>query len=309
MSARTNLHFALGLAVVFTLSAQSTGVPTHFEVASVKVSTATDNLPPQIHGFGRQSGGPGSTTPGQFTATGISLKNLLFRDAYQFKEYQYVALPWMEKETYDVVAKVPPDISRDQFRVMLQNLLIERFQIEFHHEQRDATTYDLVVAKGGLKMKPSKFAPDTPLAPGPGRGGSIHMDRDADGFLKIPDDAGPMSFATGMNFQAVMITNKGSIKQLIEYLSRNLNLQITDKTGLSGDFAYLLHYAPNNATMPARAGSAALPNDAAGSGADVDVAPTIFGALQSQLGLKLDPHKSPIDVLVVDKAEKTPIEN
>jgi uncharacterized protein (TIGR03435 family) len=292
------------IAIVPALFAQP-GEPARFEVASIKVSTASDNLPLALHGFGRISGGPGSTTPGQYTATGISLKNLLFRDALGLNDYQYSAPAWMEKETYDVTVKVPAGITREQFRRMMGNLLIERFKMELHHEQREAATYDLVVAKGGLKMKASKFAPDTPVGPGPGSGGSLHLERDAEGFPRIPEGSGPMSFGMGMNGQSVFVTNKFSVKQLIDHLALNLNFQITDKTGLTGDFAFMLHYTKEGPSL-ARQGTAA--SEVAGAG-DLEVAPTIFTALQSQLGLKLEAHKGPVDVLIIDKAEKTPIEN
>src|ERR1700735_2115201 len=103
------LHAGASYAVVFALWGQSADVPAQFEVASVKVSTASqDSLPVQFRGFGRQTGGPGSTTPGQYAATGISLKNILFRRAFPLNEYQYVAPSWMDKEIYDITVKVPP---------------------------------------------------------------------------------------------------------------------------------------------------------------------------------------------------------
>jgi uncharacterized protein (TIGR03435 family) len=275
------------------LSAQTAEIPTHFEVASVKISSASDNLPGPQHGFGRQSGGPGSSTPGQYTATGISLKNILFGSAYRFDDYQYVAPSWMANSLIDVAVKVPPGITRDQFMVMLQNLLIERFRIEFHHEQREHNSADLVIAKGGLKMKPSKFDENAQPNPGPGPGGTFHLERNSEGFPVIPADSGPMTFGTGMNGQFVLVTNRSTVKQLVDTLSRNLHLPIVDKTGLTGTFAFLLHFAPEGASAPET----------------LDVAPTPFDALQSQLGLKLELHKALVDVLVIDRAEKTPIEN
>jgi len=282
-------------AIVFGLWGQP-----QFEVASVKVSTASqDSLPIQFRGFGRQSGGPGSTTPGQYTATGISLKNILFRRAFPLNEYQYVAPSWMDKEVYDIAVKAPPGITQDQFSVMLQNLLIQRFKIELHHEQREHASYDMVLAKGGSRMKPSKFDETVPLDAGPGSG-SLKLEHDADGFPSIPDAAGPMTLFTARNGQTVVVTNRFTVQQLIDYLALNLNIPIFDKTGLKGGFAYMLHYE--------RPGIAAVSADAGASPA-MNVTPTLFDALQSQLGLKLEPHKAMIDVLVIDKAEKKPIEN
>ena len=244
---QTMVRVACSLAISWGLNAQA---PAKFEVASVKVSEAP---PGPIRGFGRANGGPDTTTPGQFTATGMSLKMLLFNYAFNFMDYQYSAPSWMEKEVYDVTAKVPPGVTRDQFRVMLRNLLIERFKIEVHHEQREMTTYDLVVAKSGLKMKPSKFDDNTPRDPGPGPGGSIHLEKDADGFPAIPESSGPMTFGTGMNGQLVWLTNKASIQQLIDVLERNVKVPISDQTGLKGNFACMLHFlngAPADESNP-----------------------------------------------------------
>jgi uncharacterized protein (TIGR03435 family) len=74
-----------------------------FEVASVKISTAQPDS-------ARMAGGPGTTTPGQFTATGVTLKNLLFNRAYVLAAYQYAAPSWMDTARYDVAAKVPREL-------------------------------------------------------------------------------------------------------------------------------------------------------------------------------------------------------
>jgi uncharacterized protein (TIGR03435 family) len=288
----------LGLAVVAVLYGQATMAPTHFEVASLKVSSVAVADP--ARGFGRVMGGPGSADPGQFTVIGMSLKDLLFMLAYNLDEHQYSAPSWMANEIFEVVAKVPPGTTQEQFRVMLQNLLIERFQIEMRHEQRELTTYDLVIAKGGVRMKPSKFAPDAPPAPSPGSGGSVHMDRDGDGLLVIPANDGPRTLMTMINRQTEFVTNKASVQKLIDFLSRNLHITIADKTGLQGDFAFMLHFQPE--------GLPPLRNAREGAEAPAPVA-TVYEALQSQLGLKLDKHTGPVDVLVIDKAEKTPVEN
>ena len=301
---RTMRLAACLLVVSFWVNAQSVDARLTFEVASVKPSEAPEG---PIPGFGRAIGGPGSNSPGQFTSTGMSLRRLLFQIAYNFKDYQYAAPAWMDKERYDVVAKVPPGITRDQFRVMLQNLLIDRFKITSHHEQREVTMYDLVVVKGGPKMKPSTVDPKAALA-GPGPGGSLHLERDADGFPAIPAGSGPMTLGTGANGQSVLVTNKSSMEQLVDQLSSNLNQPVIDKTELKGDWAFLLHYAAAG-SAPNRNWTAASSDAPGVSPLDIDVAPTLFTALQSQLGLKLEQRKGPVDVLVIDYAEKTPIEN
>jgi uncharacterized protein (TIGR03435 family) len=260
----------------------------HFEVASVKEATVNTSLPGR--GFGSYSGGPGTTLPGQFSVIGVSLKNAL-QYAFNLPDFQYFAPSWMDEPIIDIVAKVPPGATREQFRVMLQNLLIERFKIVLHREQRSTDVYDLTIAKGGLKMKPSPYGNDVPW---------VHpvMKRDAENIPMLQEDAGPYSSfgpfpASGGQVGA--LSTRGSIQDLVTNLSRNLNIPLIDKTGLSGNFVYRLHYRPLDypADRPAQ----------------LDPAPGPFDALENQLGLKLGKHKGSIDVLVIDSAEKVPIEN
>jgi uncharacterized protein (TIGR03435 family) len=293
------------LLTAFALHAQTSDPKLTFEVASVKVSKAVQ--PGGMPGFGRSSGGPGTDSPGQFAVTGISLKNLLFQRAFQLKPFEYVAPSWMDKEYYDVVAKVPPNTTRAQFQVMLQNLVIERFQIQFHKEAREIAGFDLTVAKGGTKMQKSPIGDSVPSV-GPGPGGTVHVEKDDDGFFKIPAGPNPMTFATVANGQATLVTNRYSMQQLADMLSRNLNKQIYDKTELLGNYAFSFHYLPETASSPSTVSSAS--GDAPPSAAlNVEAAPTVFTALQSQLGLRLERHTAPVDVMVIDHAEKVPIEN
>src|SRR5258705_452648 len=109
-----------------------------FEVASVKPnhSGATAN----------------HSNPGQYAVTNTPLLGLLIQ-AYGLKRYQYLVPSWMETERYDVTAKMPPGTTSAQRNAMIQHLLAERFRIQFHHESREMTVFDLVVAKGGPKMQ------------------------------------------------------------------------------------------------------------------------------------------------------------
>jgi uncharacterized protein (TIGR03435 family) len=110
--------------------------------------------------------------------------------------------------------------------------------------------------------------------------------------------------------QSVLSTNKYTMPHLADILSGWLHLPVFDKTGLKGDYAFLLHYELT--TVQPGSGTAASANDAPGATAvdtDVEPAPGLFSAVQSQLGLKLERCKAPVDVLVIDHAEKIPIEN
>jgi uncharacterized protein (TIGR03435 family) len=269
---------AVLLACACAVSAQT------FEVASVKLAQAGSTP--------RVSGGPlGSGSPGQFNATAMPLRVLLFSYAHQLYGYRYAAPAWIENQRYDVAAKVPPGTTREQFEAMLWNLLIERFKITFHHEQREMTVYDLVVDKSGLKMKPSAADEKSQASP--------RIEWGADGFPPIPTGTAHSTIMTQAKGQMVLATNKYSMAQLADTLSGWLGHSVFDKTELTGDYAFVLHFA---FLVPQT-------SDAPDGNAAVDPAPTAFEAVQSQLGLKLEPRKAPVDVLVIDHAEKAPIED
>src|ERR1017187_2559320 len=121
-----------------------------FEVASVK--PAEPQPPGQMRVMMR--GGPGTPDPGQLTYTNVSLKNIL-QNAFAVKGYQINGPKWLDNERYDITAKIPKGATKEQFQVMLQSLLAERFKLALHHETKDLPTYSLVVGKSGSKLKES----------------------------------------------------------------------------------------------------------------------------------------------------------
>src|ERR1035438_3438389 len=129
-----------------------------FEVASVK--------PAEPQAMGMMSimmrGGPGSPDPGQITYSGVSLKNVLM-NAYGVKGYQINGPKWLDSERFDIAAKIPMGATKEQFKLMLQNLLAERFKLTLHHETKELPMYALVVGTGGSKLKESV---DDVAAPG-----------------------------------------------------------------------------------------------------------------------------------------------
>jgi uncharacterized protein (TIGR03435 family) len=120
-----------------------------FDVASVK---------PQVPGEGGRAGGPPKDEPGRIHLAGVTLKGLLI-SAYGVKDFQVVGPGWLGDERFIVDATMPPDTTKDQTRVMLRNLLAERFKVEVHRETKELPVYSLVVAKNGLKI------PATPPPP------------------------------------------------------------------------------------------------------------------------------------------------
>src|SRR5947207_312669 len=114
-----------------------------FEVASVKPAEA-----PSTPGMLRvgMRGGPGTPDPGQITYSNVSLKNVIM-NAYNVKGYQITGPKWLDSERFDIVAKVPKGATKEEFRLMLQNLLAERFKLSLHHESKELPIYGLVVGK------------------------------------------------------------------------------------------------------------------------------------------------------------------
>lgn len=124
--------------------------PPAFDAASVKPASAAS---------GRASirGGPGTADPGEITFTNSTLMSVLLR-AYDLQSFQVAGPGWLASERYGIMAKIPSGATADRFRLMLQNLLAERFHLALHHETRELQGFELVVARGGPKLKASADA-------------------------------------------------------------------------------------------------------------------------------------------------------
>jgi uncharacterized protein (TIGR03435 family) len=116
-------------------------------------------LPVAIQEQMRMSGGPGTKDPGRITYNGVTLKMLLKR-AYDISPDQISGPDWLDSERYDIVAKVPPGTTPEQFRLMLQNLLAERFELRQHRETKTLPVYLLTVANNGPKLEPTETLPE-----------------------------------------------------------------------------------------------------------------------------------------------------
>jgi len=258
-----------------------------FDVASVK--------PNKSGGMGvRIMFQPG----GRFTADNITLK-FLIRLAYDVQEFQISGgPPWINSDRYDVEAKAggspegdmrtmteeqrQADLARR--RQMIQALLKDRFQLTLHKESKDAPIYALVVAKNGPKMK------ELPPAPPPS----------ADDPKDAPDKPDPKHMGRGgMRMGRGELTGSGvKLSFLAEALSNPLGRTVIDKTGLKGDYDFELKWTPDESQGPGFRGAGDAPPPADANG------PSIFTAIQEQLGLKLESQKGPVDLLVIDHAEK-----
>ena len=108
-----------------------------FEVATIKPAVPFQGR--GVFNFG-SSGGPGTKDPGRYTCDHCSLADLIYQ-AYGLKRYQLSGPDWLGSEYFDVAAKVPDGVTRDQMKLMMRSLLLERFHMASHSEQRDSPIY------------------------------------------------------------------------------------------------------------------------------------------------------------------------
>jgi uncharacterized protein (TIGR03435 family) len=266
--------------------AQTPARPT-FDVASVKTNTS---------GAGMIMIGP--PTGGRFRATNATLK-ILVGLAYKMQNFAISGGPgWIDSEHYDIEAKATdPNLTIDQMRPMLQALLEERFQLKIHTEKKDVPVYALLSGKNGVKLPAAKEggcvvfdAKNPPPPPAPGRGGA-----------GAPVNLGPPPCGGLMIGPFQMQGGNISMTQFVGGLSNLLGRPVLDKTGLTGTFDLHLEYSPEGLAM----GRGGMPMPPPPPGAAPDTSsPTIFTAVQEQLGLRLESQKAPDDTLVIDHAEK-----
>jgi uncharacterized protein (TIGR03435 family) len=236
-----------------------------FEVASAKPSKA-----------GSPMAGVGV---GSSNSRNVTLKSLM-AVAYRIQDFQIAGGPsWVGTDRFDVEAKAEdPRAAQDQVRLMLQSLLEDRFKLRIHREMRESPVYALVVDKSGLKMKQSsdQVSPsvDGPSPPGAG------------------PNHGAIRIGTGS-----LIGNAATMTLFTRMLSQRLDRLIVDKTGLAGRFDIQLQWTPGvGEAVFDPLGNPLPPADSSG--------PSVFTALQEQLGLKLESTKAPVEVLVIDHVEK-----
>ena len=293
-----------------------------FDVATVKPAP-----PPTPNGrgmimIGRPTGGPGTNDPGRIRYPFTTLKTLI-QNAYDVKDFQISGPDWLATERFDIQATMPPETTKEQFKVMLQNLLAERFKVTVHRETKELPMYSMMVGKSGPKLKESP--PETPAVPSdaddapkgpPPLPAPGQMKFDAAGFPIMP--APPGGGRGGMMMmmmpnRARLMATRQSTQDLADRLSSVLTKPVTDVTGLKAKYDFTLTYSTDGLASGGGMMLAAPPGG--GRGGDHEFVPegeapeTLFAAIQSQLGLKLESKKGPVTLIVVDKAEKTPTEN
>jgi uncharacterized protein (TIGR03435 family) len=214
----------------------------------------------------------GLTMNGRNFATRNSSLADLIGFAYEVQMKQIIGGPdWLEKDRYDIAA-VPdqegaPNVQ--QLRLMVQKLLASRFNLKFHHEQRELSAYVLTVGKNGQKLNPTQLKGSLPgmgMRPGP----------------------------TGLT----MVMANARLADFTSFLQMLvLDRPVVDRTGITGRFDYNVTFTPDDSEFNGHPPK--LPQTETS-----DSAPNLFAAIQEQLGLKLDAQKTSVDVIAIDHVDK-----
>jgi uncharacterized protein (TIGR03435 family) len=208
---------------------QSTGTTAlEFEAASAKSSPPGSTNGIRIRG--PLSGGPGTSDPGLLRCMNCTLADVVLK-AYDIEKYQLSGPDWLDTELL-ITAKVPVGATKEQFRLMLQDLLAERFKLALHREKKDVPGYALVVGKDGPKLKESVEA--EPAQAPQGDPPKITLDKNL--FVIFPPGYPASGIFSYRNGDTLFSTGAGkaSMEQLALELTRQLRLPVVDATGLKG---------------------------------------------------------------------------
>ena len=274
--------------------------------------------------------------------TYMSLKDLI-RYAYKLRPYQIEGPAWLGSERFDIVATMPEGAKKDDAPEMLKTLLEDRFKLQAHMETQDRPVYELVVGKGGSKLKESPAPPpvdeDVPLKPGQMNietpDGPARLTRNPDGGATVnmgkrgtfTQKMDPQAMAMKISSENVTMEGFADMLTTVLQMGGGDTRQIVDKTGLKGHYQVSLEIplaalmamakeagfnVPGGAAAAGQ-GSAAAAGGTAGTVEASDPAggagsASVFDSVQA-LGLKLDPGKAPVQRLVVEHVEKAPSEN
>jgi uncharacterized protein (TIGR03435 family) len=281
---------AFGIVTGPGINAQTpaAAAPPTFEVASVKPNASGA---PAFLGMGFQ--------PGRFTATNATLRELM-KPAYSRRFPDYLPISggpdWVDSDRYDIVATTPIDLATVIGRgdapgagaLMLRALLEDRFKLVVHMDTEDRPVYQVVVATRDGRPGPGLLRSDVDCA--------AILDRMGKGERPPPVRAGQGPPCSIGPRPGRLQGNAITMAQLADVLSTFANRAVVDRTGLEGAFDLTIEWTPEQ--------QGAAPPGTPGAASAFDAAPSIFAALEQQLGLKLESARAPVQVLVIDRAER-----
>jgi uncharacterized protein (TIGR03435 family) len=299
-----------------------------FEVASIRI--AEPITPAKV------SGGKlhvGMTVNGNRVDIGFLSVADLIPIAYRVKSYQVSGPSWLAAQRFDIQATMPPGATSEQVPEMLQALLAERFKLTIHRETKEHSMYALVVGKKGPKLKEAEPDPEPPKAES---GNGSPSDESApvkseNRPVSIKNDGkamvitgggqkGQLRVGRGSDGSIRFESSKMTMEKLAETISRFVDRPVVDMTELKGEYQVALNISMEDLRYMAKAAGAPMmgPGGMGPGGsesgkppADAASDPAGNSILESvqQLGLKLEPRKGPIEIIVIDHVEKNPTEN
>jgi uncharacterized protein (TIGR03435 family) len=275
-------HGFPGAFVILALTCATAGAQPPrlvFDAASVKPNTSGSGLVRL------------SIPPGRLSGVNVTLRMLL-RSAYGLPDFRMSGGPgWMDADRFDVEATAGGSATLDQIHAMTKSLLEDRFKLKSHIDTREQPIYVLVPARrdgklgdkihqSGDECLPMMPLAGAPPAPPPPAGPAVGGVRQCPSMLALGGISG----------------RQLPIARLVGTLSQYIGREIVDKTNLAGTFDFDLQWTPDQIPGGGRGLIPVAPFDPNG--------PSLFTALQEQLGLRLDSSRGPVDVLVIDGVEK-----
>ncbi len=245
-----------------------------FAVASVRPSNSADQRP--FFTF----------DAGQVTANNVTVKRLI-QSAYGIKDFQVSGgQGWIGTDLFDISAKPESPVKPDQIMLMLQSLLAERFQLVIERSTKDMPVYALVLAKNGPKFKAAQESdPNIPEL----RGGP-------------EPPAGSPRLRMSIVRRGRLTSQGADMAGLAAQLSNVLGRSVVDKTGLRGTYDLKLEWAPDESQV-SNFQAMGVPEGFGAPAADWP-GPTLFTALEEQLGLKLDSQRGPVEMFTIERVER-----
>jgi len=258
-------------AAVASTHALSAQAPPTFEVASIRRNTT-----PNQQGAGLAGPRPG----GRFIANGVTLRRLV-AGAY---DWQIVGgPPWLDDDRFDIDARASAEVPPNEMRMMLRSLLADRFKLVVHTESREQPIYVLSAARSDRRLGPKLQESDAACA------------REARNF--VPSVPGGPPACGDFRMSARSLVARGMVMPTFAQLMRErVGRQVIDRTGLAGTYDLELKWSSDLGLQQSPAG-------AAGASELTPDGLSLFTALQEQLGLRLQPDRGPVDVVVIDSAE------
>jgi uncharacterized protein (TIGR03435 family) len=236
----------------------------------------------------------------QVRIVGLTMRDLLGM-AYRVKPYQINGPDWIATERYEITAKMPSGVSPEKMPEMVQSLLGERFGLHLHRDKKEMPVYALLVGKSPLKLKDSVVDPNAP----PPAAVQVTGTGSAQGIAVNMGNGSSYTFGGGK-----FVAKKFTGAAIASVLERFADRPMLDLTELKGTYDFEFAVTPEETqTLMIRAAVSAgvqLPPQAlqlADNGGN-----PLEGALD-QVGLKLDARRMPVEIIIIDQIQKTPIDN